>query len=130
MATMMIRWNGEIKPDQLDAMFYCVGNGHYYVGTVIIDGKDYAQVYCDGEMRIRNGDDTATYCGELRDVGILTDKDLDRPESDDYEVIYNPWFDFYACADGEHMDLVCHTIPEVIANATELSVLLEPGATI
>lgn len=130
MATMMIRWNGEIKPDQLDAMFYCVGNGHYYVGTVVIDGKDHAQVYCDGEMRIRNGENFATYCGDLRSIGIATDKDLDRPESDDYEVINNPWFDFYAYDDGEHMDLVCHTIPEVLAHATELSVLLEPGATI
>jgi hypothetical protein len=121
MATMMIRWNDEIKPDQLDAMFYCVGDGHYYVGTVVIDGRDHAHVYCDGEMRIRNGDDIATYCGELRDVGILTDKDLDRPESDEYQVINNPWFDFYDCGDGEHMDLVCHTIPEVVACATELS---------
>ena len=130
MATMIIRWNDEIKPGQLSAEFFCAGNNHYYVGTVVIDGKDYAKVYCDGEMRIRNGDDIATYSGELRELGILTDKDLDRPESDDYEVIYNPWFDFYACDDSEHMDMVCHTIPEVLAYATELSVLLEPGATI
>lgn len=127
MATMIVRWSEDINPDQLSAEFYCAGNNHYYVGTVVIDGKDHAHVYCDGEMRIRNGDDIATYSGELRDIGILTDKDLDRPE---YDVINNPWFDFYACGDGEHLDLVCHTIPEVLAYATELSVLLEPGATI
>ena len=125
MGTLVIEWLE--KPAELarDSAFYR-DYGHDQIAAVIIDGRHYANVYCDGEMRLnpteKNPDQTVIRdCRGLTDAGIETDTQLyDAVEKNLWVWDNNPWFDFYA-PDGTHLDLVCDDIDHVIATAEALA---------
>lgn len=101
---------------RLDAVFY---QGHGKVAQVECDGFS-VDIYCDGDMRaiyecpseivLRSTKDFITY-------GLDTDDKLTRAV-DEGTLVWdmNPWFDCYT-SDGEHLDMVSHTIGEAIGGA-------------
>lgn len=120
MATMVINWekNNEPVSGARDPMFYRM-YGHDLVGTVNLDGKPYAQIFCDGEMRLASPDREIIIrdCWDLAASGFLSDEQLrEALEKNNWYLDFNPWFDFYLM-DGEHLDLVCDDIDHAIATA-------------
>lgn len=123
MATLLIEWNKKNEPvtEAREAAFYSV-YGHDLVGTVFLDGKKHAHIYCDGEMRLYPAEGNPEQkvlrdCHDLADVGILSDQQLlDAVGKKLWDWDMNPWFDFYS-ADGTHLDIVCGDIDEAIAVA-------------
>jgi hypothetical protein len=99
-------------------MFYRM-YGHDLVGTVNLDGEPYAQIFCDGEMRLVSPDREIIIrdCWDLAASGFLSDEQLrEALEKNNWELYFNPWFDFYSM-DGEHLDLICDDIDHAIATA-------------
>jgi hypothetical protein len=120
MATMVINWekNNEPVSGARDPMFYRM-YGHDLVGTVNLDGEPYAQIFCDGEMRLASPDQEIIIrdCWDLAAQGFLSDKQIwEALEKNNWHLYFNPWFDFYSM-DGEHLDLICDDIDHAIATA-------------
>jgi hypothetical protein len=120
MATMVINWekNNEPVSGARDPMFYRM-YGHDLVGTVNLDGEPYAQIFCDGEMRLASPDQEIIIrdCWDLAAQGFLSDEQLwEALEKNNWHLYFNPWFDFYSM-DGEHLDLICDDIDHAIATA-------------
>jgi hypothetical protein len=120
MATLLIDWekNNEPVSGARDPMFYLM-YGHDLVGTVILDGKPYAQIFCDGEMRLASPDRGIIIrdCFDLAGQGFLSDQQIGEAlEKNNWHLDMNPWFDFYLM-NGDHLDLVCDDIDHAIATA-------------
>lgn len=120
MATVVIEWEKNNEPvwGARDPMFYRM-YGHDLMGTVILDGQPFAQMFCDGEMRLASPDREIIIrdCWDLAASGFLSDEQLrEALEKNNWYLDMNPWFDFYSM-DGEHLDLVCDDIDHAIATA-------------
>jgi hypothetical protein len=120
MATVIIEWEKNNEPvwGARDPMFYRM-YGHDLVGTVVLDGEPYAQMFCDGEMRLVSPEHEVTIrdCWDLAAHGFLSDDQLaEALEKNNWHLYSNPWFDFYSM-DGEHLDLICDDLDHAIATA-------------
>jgi hypothetical protein len=124
MATLLIDWEKNNAPvsGARDPMFYRM-YGHDLVGTVSLNGEPYAQIFCDGEMRLASPDREIIIrdCWDLAAAGFLSDEQLwEALEKNNWHLDMNPWFDFYLM-DGEHLDLVCDDIDDAINAAVEFA---------
>lgn len=112
---------GEPSENRQDAIFY---TGVGWIATITYEGF-YMDLYCDGDTQVTmtetpNGNHTITLSDpdDFDRAGITNDTLLQHAtDSGLIEWHDNSWFDFYC--DGEHLDLVTHTIGEAIAAAEE-----------
>jgi hypothetical protein len=142
--TINVEW---AQPDERedkreDSAWYTYGNGHDLVAYVMKGEREIA-IYADGEMNIsvmEKSDNGYSEMGRIRysddlpQYGITEDDDLWglEPVLDEYDlsgpnkagfyfrIHHNSWFDLYESQDGEHLDAVCHTLTEAIAEATKI----------
>jgi hypothetical protein len=99
-----------------DAVFY---QGHGKVAQVECDGFS-VDIYCDGDMRAIYECPSEVVLRTPKDFidhGLDTDEKLTRAV-DEGTLVWdmNPWFDCYT-SDGEHIDIVTHTIKDAIVTA-------------
>lgn len=118
-----------------DAAFYVWdANAHQHIGSITYGDREVA-IYCDGEMRFNlwgtkaerelgGAPRVVRYCDELTYAGIRNDDDLYRAiDGDRIDVVNNAWFDLYLSdelRDGDHADVVTHTLTDAIAAARDL----------
>jgi hypothetical protein len=127
--TITLTW---AQPDERpegreDPCWYTFGHGHDLVVRVT-RGDRTIEIYSDGEMDVRvydkpNGSTEVgriRYCEQFREYGMNNDAEVfEAHEAGRIEWVHNPWFDLYS-EDGEHLDVVCHTVTDAIAKATEV----------
>jgi len=100
---------------QQDAAFYRDMMNHI---CTVRHGEFEVDIYCDGDMKVKNREDGETYRygGDLITAGFDTDENLQKANEQD--TLYwdmNPWFDMYVR--GEHLDNVHHEIGEALQAA-------------
>jgi hypothetical protein len=129
MKTINLTW---AQPDERnqqreDSCWYTFGHGHDLVVRVT-QGDRTIEIFADGEMDVRvydkpNGSTEAgriRYCEQFPEYGMNNDAEVfEASEAGRIEWIHNSWFDLYS-EDGEHLDVVCHTLTEAIEKATEI----------
>lgn len=130
MKTITIEW---IQPDERpmgreDSAWYTYQSEHDLV-AYITDGENTISVHADGEMRVLYYHDLANkvhdvsiirYCDDWTDYEINNDAEIfQASEEGRIEWGNNSWFDLYT-EDGEHLDCVCHTLTDAIAQAVAI----------
>lgn len=104
----------DAHPKQQDAIFY---TGLGCIATIDYKGFQ-VDVYCDGETRanlMKDGEvvSTLTTPADFIDAGIDTDDALALANNNNLlDWVNNSWFDIYCY--GEHLDMVCHEVEEVL----------------
>jgi hypothetical protein len=128
--TIKLEW---AQPDERgqqreDACWYTFGHGHDLV-VQVTRGERTVTVHADGEMRVVVYDDPTDllagqeiirYAEDWAQHKINNDAEVfQASEAGRIEWVNNPWFDLYS-EDGDHLDVVCHTLTEAIEKATKI----------
>jgi hypothetical protein len=118
----------ERTKDREDAMWYTIsGTGHDLILYVTEDDRTIG-IYADGAMDIRvydkpNGSNIVgriRYEQDTAEHGLTNDATVfDAHETGRIEWVNNPWFDLYT-EDGDHIDVVCHTLSDAIEQAKQI----------
>ena len=109
----------ETDLDRRDAVFY---TGEGLIATVTYKGFD-VDVYCDGVTHAEllaepNGYPVSrlSSASDFISAGLGTDEAISMAVEQEILVfINNSWFDLYC--DGEHLDIVCHTMDDALSSA-------------
>jgi hypothetical protein len=109
----------ETDLDRRDAVFY---TGEGLIATVTYKGF-HVDVYCDGVTHAELLDQPNGYpvsrlssASDFISAGLGTDDAISMAVEQEILVfINNSWFDLYC--DGEHLDIVCHTMDDALESA-------------
>ncbi len=109
----------ESNPDRGDAVFY---TGEGLIATVTYNGF-FVDVYCDGVTNATlldqpNGEIVSHLysASDFISAGLGTDDAISMAVEQEILIFANnSWFDLYC--NGEHLDIVCHTIGDAIESA-------------
>jgi hypothetical protein len=107
------------SPAMTDAVFY---TGEGLIATVKYKGFS-VDVYCDGATNATlldqpNGEIVSHLYSpsDFVSVGLDTDDSLSMAQEQEILIFANnSWFDLYC--EGEHLDIVCHTINDALSSA-------------
>lgn len=109
----------ETDLDKTDAVFY---TGEGLIATVTYKGFE-VDVYCDGVTHAELFDQPngvivsrLSSASDFISAGLSTDDAISMAVEQEILVfINNSWFDLYC--EGDHLDIVCHTIGDAISSA-------------